>query len=726
MRLTIKRRTFLKTGAAAAGAAMLTGCGGRAARSLAGRAERRIVPGYCEVCFWKCGLFAHVEDDDVVFLEGNPACPVNNGRLCARGNAGIGFLNDPDRLRSPMRRSGPRGSGRFEEITWDEALGEVATKLKAIAAAHGPEAVALFFHGSAGKYFSTLLRAFGSPNFAQPSYAQCRGPRDEGYRLTFGAGLGSPEPTDMRNSRFILLIGSHLGENMHLLQAQEYAEAVARGAQVAVADPRFSVAASKATWWLPVRPGSDQALLLALIHVVLEEDLYDRDFVARHAAGLEELRRGVSDKNPEWAQFRTDIPASTIREIARAMAAAKPAVVIHPGRHATWYGQDVQRARAMAILTALMGAWGRRGGILVPSAFKLGKAGHAPAFPEPKRPPVDGAGDRFPFATDGIASGLRDATRTGSPYPIKAWLVSGTNLIKTLPNRQETLDAISKLDLLVTVDILPSEIVGWSDIVLPECTYLERWDSFNAPAFRRPFVALRSPAVAPRFESRSGFDIARDLGGRLGLSAFFPFANLEEELREQAKASGLDWDRLRREGVIAAPADGGETESPVFSTPSGKIELYSPQLEKAGFDPVPLFYDTDPPPDGYVRLLYGRAPMHSFGRTQNNRYLSYLMAENAAWISPATASRWGVKHGERILLENQDGARTGPIAVKVTERVRDDILYMVNGFGHDSPSMRRAHHRGGADSELITRYEVDPLMGGTGMRVNFVRAAGTA
>jgi thiosulfate reductase/polysulfide reductase chain A len=622
-----------------------------------------------------------------------------------------------------MRRVGPRGSGKFEEISWDQAIGEASDALLRIAREHGPEAVALFFHGSAGKYFTTLLRAFGSPNFAQPSYAQCRGPRDEGYRLTFGSGLGSPEPTDLRNARFVLLIGSHLGENMHLLQAQEFAGAVARGAKIAVADPRFSVAAGKATWWLPVRPGSDQALLLALIHVILEEGLYDREFVERHTAGLDRLRHGVRDKNPEWAQFRTDVPAPTIREIAREMAAVKPAVLVHPGRHATWYGQDVQRARAMAILTALLGAWGRSGGILVPEAIPLGNAGHLPPFPEPRRSPADGAGDRFPMATDGIASGLRDATRTGVPYPIKAWIVSGTNLVKTLPAKAETFEAISKLDLLLTVDILPTEIVAQSDIVLPECTYLERWDSLNAPAFRRPFVALRRPAVPARFDSRSGWEIARGLGQGLGLGAWFPFALQEEELREQARASGLDWDALLDEGVLVSPEEGGTTENPRFETPSGKIELYSEQLEAAGFDPVPLFYETPAPPAGFVRLIYGRSPVHSFGRTQNNRHLSGLMAENAAWISPATAELWGLKDADRVVLENQDGARSGPVRVKVTARVRDDVLYLVNGFGHDNPALRRAFGRGAADSDLITRYEVDPLMGGTGMRVNFVRVA---
>lgn len=724
MRLEIKRRTFLQASAVAAAAAVASGCS-RPFGSLAAAPARRRVPTYCEVCFWKCGAFAHVEGNEVVSLEGNPRTPNNNGRLCARGNAGVGFLDDPDRLRSPMRRTGPRGSGRFEEISWDEANAEIAARLEAIARAHGRESLALFSHGSAGKYFTHLVRAFGSPNHAQPSYAQCRGPRDEGYRLTFGTGLGSPEPTDIENARFVLLIGSHLGENMHLLQAQEFAEAVARGALVAVADPRFSVAASKARWWLPVRPGSDQALLLALIHVILEEGLHDREFVARHAIGLEELRAGVKDKDPEWAEFRTDIRASTIREIAREMGKAKPAVLIHPGRHATWYGQDVQRARAMAILTALMGAWGRRGGILVPQAMPVAAPAELPAYPEPKRPPADGAGTKYPFATDGIASELREATRAGNPYPIKAWLVAGTNLIKTLPNTPETLEAIRKLDLLVSVDILPSEIVAYSDYVLPECTYLERWDAFHNPAFKRPFVAMRAPAVEPRFDTRSAWEIARGIGHAFGLSAYFPFASQEEELRRQAHASGFEWDVLMRDGAIVAREAGGATEAPSFDTPSGKIELFSKQLLEAGFDPVPRFYETAPPPDGFARLIYGRAPMHSFGRTQNNRYLSDLMAENAAWVAPALAERWGVRDGERIVLENQDGAQAGPVRVKVTERIREDAVYLVNGFGHHAPAMRRAHGRGASDSDLITRYEVDPLMGGTGMRVNFVRKSTT-
>ena len=168
----------------------------------------------------------------------------------------------------------------------------------------------------------------------------------------------------------------------------------------------------------------------------------------------------------------------------------------------------------------------------------------------------------------------------------------------------------------------------------------------------------------------------------------------------------------------------GTTEEPRFGTPSGKVELHSAQLAEYGFDQVPVYRPVERPPSGFVRLIYGRAPMHSFARTQNNPYLNNLMDENSAWISPATAARWGVRHGERIVLENQDGVTNGPIRAKVTERVRDDVLYMVNGFGHTAEGLRRAHGKGGADNELITRYVVDPIMGGTGMRVNFVRLAG--
>ena len=201
-------------------------------------------PTYCEICFWKCAGWTYAVDGKPWKLIGNDIDPNCNGRFCPRGTGGIGAYTDEERLKTPLIRTEVRGKQIFRKASWDEAFDHIAEKLKKIAEEHGPECIALFTHGSGGNYFKTLLRAFGTNNIAAPSYAQCRGPREEAYLLTFGAGVGSPERTDILNSNCLVLIGSHLGENMHNGQVQEFTEAVSRGASVITVDPRFSTAAN--------------------------------------------------------------------------------------------------------------------------------------------------------------------------------------------------------------------------------------------------------------------------------------------------------------------------------------------------------------------------------------------------------------------------------------------------------------------------------------------------
>ena len=276
----------------------------------------RVVPTYCELCFWGCGMLAHVQDDRVTKVTGNPAHPLSRGMLCPRGAGATGLLDDPDRLKRPMVRRAKRGEDVFEEVSWDDALNEVAEKLLAgEGRATAPEALALFTHGSGGTWFKALMKAWGSPNVGAPSYAQCRGPREAAFQLTFGTPLGSPEPIDLANARCITLIGSHLGENMHNTQVQELAEAIGRGADLVVVDPRYSVAASKARYWLPVKPGTDIALLLAWIHVIIGEGRHDAAWVAEHATGFDELKAHVADMTPEWAAAITGVPAELIARL---------------------------------------------------------------------------------------------------------------------------------------------------------------------------------------------------------------------------------------------------------------------------------------------------------------------------------------------------------------------------------------------------------------------------
>jgi len=719
------RRRFLKL---SAGTLAALGVSGGVASALAGRAERsavsgiRSIPTFCDLCFWKCGAIATVKDGKLWKIEGNPIDPLSRGRLCPRGTGGIGANFDTDRLRTPLIRVSERGEEQWKAVTWDEALNYIATKMKAIKEAHGPEAVALFSHGIGGNFLKHTLKAYGSPNSAAPSFAQCRGPRDTGFELTFGDGLGSPERTDIENSRCLVLIGSHLGENMHNTQVQEFATAIDRGATVIVADPRFSVAASKAKHYLPIRPGTDLALLLAWMNTLVAEKLYDAAYVEEHGHGFDKFCAAIADFTPEWAAPLTDLPADRIRETAREMARYRPATLVHPGRRVNWYGDDSQRSRAIALLNALLGSWGRKGGFYTPAIFPMPDYPY-PDYPPADKPKVDNPDQKYPFARDTITTGIRDATVTGRPYPIKGWIVYATNLLQALPNQEETLRAIQALDLLVVIDVVPSELAGWADVVLPESTYLERFEDLHVGPFKHPFVGLRQPVVDSPDDQKPNWWIAKKLAEKLDLGAYFPWNDIEDYLRHRVEDAGLNYKELKQRGILVGEdeplyfADGAAAE---FDTPSGKIEFWSDQLAEAGFDPVPRFRPPEAGPPGSFRLLMGRSPVHTFSRTQTNPLLMEMMDENVVWLNSGVARRMGLPNSSRVRLRNQDGVLSNPIAVKATNRIRPDCVYMVHGFGHTARGLRRAFGKGASTAQLITRYNVDPLMGGTAVNVNFV------
>jgi thiosulfate reductase/polysulfide reductase chain A len=692
-----------------------------------GAANARI-PTYCEICFWKCAGWVHTDDEGrIQKIIGNDIDPHCNGRLCPRGTGGVGMYYDEDRLKKPMIRVEERGKQVFREVSWDEAFGYIAEKLKKIAAEHGPECVALFTHGSGGSYFGNLLKAFGSDNIAAPSFAQCRGPREVAFEATYGEIVMSPERTDIRDTRCLVLIGSHLGENMHNGQVQEMSDAIDKGATIITVDPRFSTVASKSKYWLPIRPSTDMALLLAWIHEIIENDWYDKPYVEKYTYGFKELQEHVKPFTPQWAYGITGIDPNVITETAREMAKASPAVIVHPGRHVTWYGDDTQRLRAVAILNALLGSWGRRGGFYNPAKAEVPKP-VIPAYPKPQKNWRDAFPGKFNLANEVLASGVCDATIPAADRScsFKAWLVYGTNLIFTLPNQKNTIEAIQNLDLMVVIDTMPMEITGWADVVLPECTYLERYDEIRVSPHREPFIALRAPAVEPAFDSKPAWWMAKNLAEKMGLGAYFPHDTIEEMLDWQLKQMGTSLDEMKKLGVKKMD-EGNDSlyfdglEDIEFNTGTGKIELYSTALAEEGFDPLPKYTSHQTPPDGYYWLIYGRAPMHTFSRTANNPNLTDLMDENTVWVNPKTAKVWGLENDQYVKLKNQDGVVSdNSIKIRVTERIRWDSVYMVHGFGHRQPQMKRSFKRGVSDSDLITRVLLDPVMGGTGMRGNFV------
>lgn len=685
-------------------------------------------PTICEICFWKCAGWVYKNEEGKIWkVVGNDGDQHSNGRFCPRGTGGPGMYYDEDRLKTPLIRTEERGKQSFREASWDEAFDYIAEKMKSIAEEHGPEYTALLTHGSGGKYFGNLLKAFGSNNIAAPSYAQCRGPREVAYHMTFGEGVGSPERIDIRDTRCLVLIGSHLGENMHNGQVQEMSDAIDKGTSIITVDPRYSIAASKSKFWLPIKPATDIALLLSWIHVIINEGWYDKEYVEKYTYGFDQLKAHVKNMTPEWAYGITTLKPEQIRESAREMANAAPAVIIHPGRHVTWYGDDTQRSRAMAILNALLGSWGRRGGFYNPERVTVPTWPHPP-YPEPSRSWRDAYPGKYNLAYETIATGICDATipDINREWNFKGWIVNGTNLLKTIPDSDKVLEAIQHLELLVVIDTMPMAITGWADVILPECTYLERYDTIRDSPHRKPAIALRMPAAEPMYNTKPAYWMAKELAKRLDLEEYFSWNSIEEMLDWQLKQLGTSLEEMQRIGVKTFErsyddlyfAPGEEHE---FFTNTGKIELYSTSLAAEGFDPLPKYTAHEEPPAGYYRLSYGRAPMHTFGRTANNALLKDLMEENAAWINPKVAGEWGIENGQYIWLVNQDGVQSSfPIMARVTERVRWDTVYMVHGFGHTNKNLSRAYGKGASDSELITKVMVDPIMGGTGMRGNFV------
>ncbi|HOV09905.1 MAG: Polysulfide reductase chain A precursor [Spirochaetes bacterium ADurb.Bin218] len=733
MALKVNRREFIKiTGAGIGGAAVAGGVGKVAYGLIKGDSGDDVitrVPTFCEMCTFQCAGWAYTKNGKPWKIVGNELDEHCYGRLCTKGTSGFGIYNDPDRLKTPLIRTSERGKQVFREATWDEALTYIADKLKEIKETYGPESVAMFSHGSGGSWFKTLLKAYGTTDFVAPSYANCRGPREEAYMNTYGEAIESPERTDMKNSKCIVLIGSHIGENTHSQQVNEFAQALRNGASLIVVDPRFSIAASKAKYWLPIKPGTDLALLLAWINVIIYEELYDKDYVRRYTKGFEELKKAVKDNTPEWAYPITTISPDVIRETAREMAKHKPSTLIHPGRHNVWYGDDTQRVRAGAILNALLGSWGRKGGFFIPESAELPEW-PIPAYPKPKRSFKDTeAGQKYQLANLAISAGVCAATVHGVTGEAErafyeGWFIYGCNVLKSMPQRENTIKALQNLSLVVVIDVLPTEITGWADVVLPDTSYLERYDDIRHSQGRTPQIALRSPVFEPRYNSKPAWWIARELAYKMGLGDYFPWKDVEEYLDFKLKKIGSSLDEMKRLGVKnlerTTPLYIGKNEDYKFPTDSGKIELYSETLKNFGFDPVPVYRRHDEPEGGYYRLLYGRSASHSFARTINNPILSELDPENEVWVNPIVAIEWGLKNGQYVRLENQDGVVSNKVKVRVTERIRPDSVYMVHGFGSTAKNLRRAFGKGADDQELMTRILVDPIMGGQGMHGNFV------
>ncbi len=722
----VTRRTFL-TLAGAAAATAVSGCG-RVRRFLRGapapseqvalRGAPRDIASICDNCVNKCGIIARVSDGRLVKLDPNPRFPKSRAMLCAKGNAGVQTLYDPDRLKQPLIRVGERGAGAWRTASWDEALDVTARGLARVRDAHGPQGV-LFSSSEAfqERFFRTFAQAFGSPNLVRhPS--MCLASGNVGFFITYGT---VPE-FDIEHSTYVILSGADRFSSFITPDSVDLARNVADGrTKLIYLDPRFTPTAAKAHEWLPIRPGTDLAFYLALVHVLIAEGLYDRSFVEAYTSGFDELAAHVASYTPEWAEKETEIPAERIRAIAREFAAHAPRAVIYRGRRSSWYQNDTEMRQAMAIANAIAGNWDCEGGVVPAEHLEL-SAIEPPEFPWPDVDRVDGIKERHPLASadDGAYMEMRDAVLSDKPYPVRGWMIYKQNPMHILPDRRRTEQMFRKMDFVAVIDIVPSDSAWLADVILPESTYLERNDPVEEFATPYPFVALRQQVVPPVFNTRPNLEIMQGLAKRLDLSRFLDF-DMDRYIGAQLEPLGITVRDLAATGVWTDRTGRhyGTTRNPEyrFRTPSGKIELANERLRRNGFDALPRYVAPSAGPTGALRLIPGKQAYFTHSANQNNRWLHELSPENRLWINTAAAGARGIADGDRVAVRSPIGEVR--MTAWVTDRIRPDCVHMPHGFGHRSPALRAAAGAGASDQDLIeSRW--DRITGNAALHETFV------
>jgi len=719
---TLSRRDFLKVGGAAVGAVVL----GRFIPPLVAEAARvtgmldatnsGYIPTMCEMCVWRCGVLAKVEDGRVVKLEGNPDHPHSKGNLCPRGQSGLMNTYDPDRVLSPLVRVGKRGEGLFRKASWEEALDIVATNMLKIKEKYGPEAMVFSStHNLSQPLFENLLYAFGSPNYGTQR-SLCFNAMIVSNLMTYGM----EEPARIYDDKlnYILLTGRNLLEAISTSETHDLSMAIDRGAKVVYLDPRYTKTASKAAQWLPIKPGLDLAFHLALLNVITSQNLYNRNFVSQNTVGFEELKNEVSRYTPEWASPLTGIPAETITRIASEFASAAPHALAHNGWRTSNFVNSFHTQRAIGILNALVGNWGvtLTGGAGEESST-LGQPSQ-PSYPRISALRLDGVPWKYPAVPlkIGVIQELRDNIVTGDPYQAHGWFISRQNPVMSIPDRARTLEAFGKMDFIATVDIILNDTAWFSDVVLPEASYLERYDPL-VPIGDKIFI--RQPVIEAQGEAKPALWIYKQLGERLGLGDFFQYADEEDYLRQQLAPLGISFEEIKATGYAETPEAYHVTEGnePAWNTPSGKIELYSDTLARMGFPGVPTWEEPPQPAEGQFYLLTGKVAQQTQFGTQNNQLLHKYSDEPRLWMNVTTAAQKGLADGEWVEVSSAIGkVQTRLLA---TEAIRPDCVYMTPGYGHLSKGLTTAYGNGASDSALHVTY-TDPISGGQALSQTFV------
>ncbi len=631
--------------------------------------EVKVLKSVCRSCHGGCGTLMHVRDGELIKVAGDRESPLNRGRLCPIGTVTRDLVYHPDRLKHPMRRKGARGSGQWERISWDEALDTISERLLSIKKTDGAEAIALGTGTGRHhiRWVSRFGHALGTPNWVEPGWAQCLFPRVWTCNLTMGDfPLG--DYTGERWPECIIFWGhnplnSGPGGKARFIPR----DMLARNPKVIVVDPRENELTRRADVWLQLRPGTDDALALAMINVLIAEKLYDEVFVRDWCHGFEQLSTHVKTLTPEWAEPITWVPAEKIRAAARLFARVRPGT-LEWGCAIEHTPKCIQTIRALSMIPVLTG------NLEVPGGWVFGM--HGVGFPSliEKLPPGASAkrlgADRFKILTGDCVEQpsahiptLLQAMREGRPYPVKAFLIFGNNTLLTYPNSRDTCDALMKVEFLVCADLFMTPTAELADIVLPAASWPELNEIAALPTVAAN-VILAQQQVVRIGECKSDEEIFVELARRMKLDSCTE--SVEDVLDAQLAKGGLGitFDELKQKGFVKIPMKYRKYEKGGFKTPTGKVELYSTRFEQLGYAPLPYYEE---PPESplstpelareFPLVLTTGARIPFFFNSEHRQLEKMRRAYRDPWtdIHPDTAARHGIAHGEWMWIESPRG-----------------------------------------------------------------------
>jgi anaerobic selenocysteine-containing dehydrogenase len=721
----------------------------------------RTIKTVCNLCGLSgCGMEIVVKDGKVVKVDGDKDHPENRGALCAKGRAIIDILYSPDRLKHPLKRVGRRGEGKWKRISWDQALDLIAERLQQVKDDYGPEAV--WFHKGSGHdlcggdvrpYFHRLANVFGTPNVSCPFYV-CNGPRTFNMYLTTGA---IPAP-DVENTRCTLLWGINPTETA-ITRHIKIQDALKRGAKLIVIDPRTTHFARKADIHLQLRPGSDGALALGMLRVIVDDALFDGEFVTKWTVGFEELKALLEDYPLEKVEEITWTSQDEIRKAAHLYAETKPACIFL-GNALDQHTSTSQAIRAITALIAVTGNLDTPGGNVILSPGSLAKN---PVALHDKLPPKMNEkrlGNEFPltqfqFTKLAHPPSAFKAILEETPYPVKAMLIIAANPALTSPNSQGVIAALEKLDFLAVADVFMTKTAELANVVLPACTFLEQtyYATYEAGAYLKPTIPgllmLRPQVVLPLEESWPDWQIIFELARKLGYGEYFPWQDIEEAIDYELQPIGVTSRDLRdhpegiqipgpsflyqkfgNKGVFGKlmirllsatmfrkyPNMYHKYKRMGFTTPSKKVEIRSERFQKMGYDALPVYHEPSESPLGdsqmakaFPLVLTTGAKLGCYVHSQmrNISSLNRHMPHNVAEIHPDTAADFGVGEGDIILIESP---RTSvKCQARLTDKIRHQVVQLFHGFEEVNANL------------LTDNSSFDPITGSVPMRSSLCR-----